>query len=1610
VAQQRSTIEQVVDALAASDHPAVETLVAFARTVTRRVPAHLLTLPPAELAARLRRTFDALREGPPDEPLVRLTPGRADVEVGDGSSATAAATLEVVAADRPFLLSTVRAELEASDLTVTGSFHPILGVERDPQGRLVHVGPARTATRQETFFQLEVRGPAEALQAPDLLDRVHDRLAAVRRVTDDHPAMRAVLETLAGQLEQDPEDGSPRIAELLRWLLDDNLVLLGTLDTATGDRLGLLRGDAPGKLTAMPASDDAPLRVSRTPERSPVQRQAPVEVFDVARPQPDGGRVVVLGLLTRKGTAEPAVATPLLRDRLRTVFEREDVVDGSYEAITLMALFQALPKDELFRCSPDELHELLVTLLVAEEQLLPRVVVRPHEPSRTVSVLVAVPRDRWDTGLQAAFTEHLRTAFDAERLEAEVAVDDREEALARFLVGPGGPHLDPVASPSAEELETVLVQLTRPWRERVRRLLIGEEGATADDPRLPLLDRFPVTYREATPPRTAVADLRLLVTVLADPGPALELEFRPGTAPGAIRLVAAKRGTALELSAFLPIVESLGLTVVDEIPHRLDPGVGEPLTLHDFGLRAPAVDVVTDGPRLADAITAAWRGHLEVDALNRCLITARLDREDVALLRTYRRLRRQLGTAYTAGYVDEIVVGHPQSVRALMTHVHARFDPRWMGADEAATRDVVLTELDALERLDHDRVLRGLLHLVDATLRTNAFRPDARADDTGEPYVAVKFDPAAVPDLTPPLPYREIFVHSPRMEGVHLRGGPVARGGLRWSDRRDDVRSEVLDLLKAQVLKNAVIVPTGAKGGFVVTSEPDDPAELRKEVRRQYVTFVRGLLDITDDLDGDAVLPPPDVVRRDGDDPYLVVAADRGTATLSDTANQVARRYGFWLDDAFASGGSQGYDHKALGVTARGAWVAVRRHARELGLDAERDPLTLAGVGDMSGDVFGNALLRSRSVRLVAAFDHRHIFLDPDPDPEAAFEERQRLFDLPRSSWADYDREVLGPDGLIVPRGAKRVVLTDAIRAALRLEAAELSPLELIGAILRAPVDVLFAGGIGTYVKASTERHDQLGDRANDELRIDATEVRARIVGEGANLFMTQRARIELARRGGRLNQDAVDNAAGVITSDLEVNIKILLREAEERQLLDREGRDALLAALSDDVVASVLQTVDHQTAAISRELARSPASMEGYGVVLRRLEATSDLDRDVEVLPTDDELASRAKAGAGLTRPELATLLAWAKRELKEALLASPVPDAPMCAGLLVDAFPAELVSRFPDLPREHRLRRELIATHLANDVVDRMGVTFAARLAEETGTPLPEVVRVFHAMRTSLGADRWWSELDDLDAAHEPDRVRELERPLEGLLAALTRALLTDPTAPDPADAVERQARTVRNVLDGVADLGSPEQRRVRLAEARRLVDDLVEPDLARLLASVDDLALLPDVDAVRAAADGRDDREVLDALLRLGDELGIETIESALSSGDAPGGWPRRQRLGLARDLRRARRVAAMTALRAAPDQPVADAVDAFLTSRGPALGIAHDVVTDAVDDASAGGSEALAALGVAARAIRETIERSPDVEALRRRHEASTAAPTTNTDPATKAADPTTRDSA
>jgi glutamate dehydrogenase len=1081
------------------------------------------------------------------------------------------------------------------------------------------------------------------------------------------------------------------------------------------------------------------------------------------------------------------------------------------------------------------------------------------------------------------------------------------------------------------------------WAQDLASLLPGPDAAARA---ARFAARVPASYREGTPPGEAALDIAELAALSGSPVAASPTNLAEAAFGGHHRLaVRPTRDTddvtfrirrygehAIELSAFLPILESFGLVVVESVPYRVGPGAsGEPAVhIDDVGLRVEsphgpeALRFVPDvhGPRLVAALEAVARGETEVDSLNRLVTVAGLEWRQITVLRAYLRYWLQGATAFSAADLVDPLVTFPDVTRALVGYFQARFDPACHpdsgdGAEqlgqgnalEQIERARCLSELDLVPQLQQDEVLRGYVQLIDATVRTNYFQPDSAGRHSL--VLALKFDSSLVPDLPAPRPQVETFVHGPRVEGVHLRAGLIARGGLRWSERPNDFRTEVLDLAFAQVKKNAIIVPTGAKGGFVcrrLSPATGGAGPDPDEVRGAYEAFVRALLEVTDNLVSGQVVHPPQVATWDGPDPYLVVAADKGTATFSDLANSLSEEYGFWLGDAFASGGSHGYDHKAMGITARGAWVAVRRHFHQLGIDVQADPIRVVGVGDMSGDVFGNGMLRSRSIRLVAAFDHRHVFLDPDPDPIASFAERARLAALPRSSWADYRPELISTGGGVWLRHAKTVPLAPAAQRVLGVAAAGLSPPALISAILAAPVDLLWFGGIGTFVKAPGEPDSSVGDHSNDAVRITADEVRARVIAEGGNLGITQRARIRYSRRGGRINTDFIDNAAGVATSDREVNLKVLLALAIERGRLASSERDAYLARSADEVAGEVLRQVDHSVVALSRAVPGSARELDAYAALMDVLEEAGRLDRAVEVLPSAEELSVRREAGAGLIRPELAVLLAYAKSDLVARIEAAGQAADPTLLGAVVPYFPGPIRDSFADLIPDHRLYPQLVATDLAGEIVDQLGIVWAHETAAELGRDEAEVAVAFWAARQVVGAGERWTELELLSPRLSADAEAALHATVSDAVARLARAYLTSPGPVAVGEIIQRDRPLT-------ASLPPPPFSDAAKTDEDALVDLGVERPVGHRFLSTAACALVGEAGPV-ARLSGRPVNEAALAIDLIGKGVGldrlVEDVRAALAVVPAPSRLTAWQGRALIDDIRAWQRRAAAEAL--------------------------------------------------------------------------------------------------
>ena len=1388
-----------------------EVLDAAERATAERVVAQFYEyVPPSDIAERTPRDLcgAALSLWRFAE---RRPPGRAKIRVynpdpaADGWSSPHT-IVEIVNDDMPFLVDSVGLAINSSGRVVHLVIHPIMTVARDPKGRLCELRDAAAAGLRESWMQVEITRESGRDDLARLTQTLSAVLADVRAAVEDWQPMRGVLRELLDELSRPPLPPVPptelaEVEDFLRWLDDDNFTFLGyreyLFDAAAGPvrgPLGILGDEAHPvfgglrDLSSLPRDVQDFLRrrellvIAKSNRRATVHRTAHMDAIGLRRFASSGDVVGIhlfLGLFTSLAYSRNPRSIPLLRLKVRRIVERAGLAPTSHDGKALLHILDTFPRDELFQTDEEQLFNTVIGVLNLQERQRIALFIRRDPLGRFVSCLVYAPRERYDTALRQRFTTILEEAFAGQLSTFYTHVDESPLARIQFIIRTTRGRL-PAVDDAA--LERLLAEAGRSWSDRLEEAATAAFGEEEAHARLRRVSSFPIAYQARTEPAQAIADLRRIETVLA--GSVLEVSLHPTAdrrLPG-LRLYRAKEPVVL--SDVLPILENLGLRVIAEEPFRIDSVEGAAVWIHEFQLAGVALLTTVSkviGTRFEEAVVAVWTGRVENDGLNRLVLAAGLSARQIIVLRLYAKVLRQIGTAFSQAYMEDALSGHPEIARRLVQLFELRFDPTRTGDPSLP----VITEvqaidhaLDAVESLDEDRILRSFLTLVLKTVRTNYYQrlPSGEA----KPYLAVKLASSEI-DLMPlPRPLFEIFVYSPRVEGVHMRAGRVARGGIRWSDRREDFRTEILGLMKAQTVKNAVIVPVGSKGGFVVKQPPTGPDKLGAEAVECYRTLIRGLLDLTDNIvaeipAGHRIVPPPDVVRYDGDDPYLVVAADKGTATFSDFANAISDEYGFWLGDAFASGGSAGYDHKAMGITARGAWELVKRHFRELGHDIEKSELSVIGVGDMSGDVFGNGMLMSRRFKLLGAFNHLHVFVDPDPDPEKSFVERQRLFHLPRSSWGDYDRALISPGGGVFERGAKSIPISPQMKRMFDIEAPHLTPAELIRKLLAAPVDLLWFGGIGTYVKAPHESHLEVGDRANDPLRIDGDKVRARVVGEGANLAVTERGRVAYALAGGRINTDAIDNSAGVDMSDHEVNIKILLDRAIASGALSATEREPLLAAMADDVAALVLRDNYLQGEALSVAEARGGAALDRQVRLMRDLERSGHLDRALEFLPDDETLAARAAQHRRLVRPELAVLLAYAKMALYDELLASDLPDAPELAGELSGYFPAALRDRLGAQIAAHPLHREIIATVVTNDLVNRAGITFVNEMRARTGRAAPEAARAYTIVREGFGLRALWSEIEGLDnkvkAEVQIDMLLEITGLIEHAAAWLLR-----------------------------------------------------------------------------------------------------------------------------------------------------------------------------------------------------------------------------------------------
>ncbi|MCX5082103.1 NAD-glutamate dehydrogenase [Streptomyces sp. NPDC001939] len=1529
--------------------------------------------------------------------------------------------VEVVTDDMPFLVDSVTNELSRQGRGIHVVIHPQVTVRRDLTGKLLEVLPAGSAadghdTLTESWIHVEIDRETDRADLKQITSDLLRVLSDVREAVEDWEKMRDSALRIADDLPSEPTADDVRAQdveearELLRWLSTDHFTFLGyreyelreddSLSAVPGTGLGILRSDpqhgvddhhpVSPSFSRLPADARAKARehkilvLTKANSRATVHRPSYLDYVGVKKFDAEGnviGERRFLGLFSSAAYTESVRRVPVVRRKVQEVLRGAGFSPNSHDGRDLLQILETYPRDELFQTPADELRAIVTSVLYLQERRRLRLYLRQDEYGRYYSALVYLPRDRYTTGVRLRIIDILKEELDG--TSVDFTAWNTESILSRlhFVVRvEPGTELPALTEADTERIEARLVDAARSWADGFGEALnaeCGEERAAELARRYS--GAFPEGYKADHSPRAAVADLvHLEALKRGEKDFSLSLYEPVGAAPGERRFKIYRTGAPVSLSSVLPVLNRLGVEVIDERPYELRCSDRTTAWIYDFGLQMPKSpngngDYLGDDgrERFQEAFTATWTGAAEDDGFNSLVLSAGLNWRQAMVLRAYAKYLRQAGATFSQDYMEDTLRNNVHTTRLLVSLFEARMSPERQRAGTELI-DGLLEELDgALDQvasLDEDRILRSFLTVIKATLRTNFFQ---KSDD-GKPhaYVSMKFDPQAIPDLPAPRPAFEIWVYSPRVEGVHLRFGKVARGGLRWSDRREDFRTEVLGLVKAQMVKNTVIVPVGAKGGFVAKNLPDpsvDRDAWLAEGVASYKTFISALLDITDNLVAGEVVPPADVVRHDEDDTYLVVAADKGTATFSDIANAVAESYNFWLGDAFASGGSAGYDHKGMGITARGAWESVKRHFRELGTDTQTEDFTVVGVGDMSGDVFGNGMLLSEHIRLVAAFDHRHIFIDPRPDAATSYAERRRLFDLPRSSWADYNKELISAGGGIFPRSAKAIQLNAHIREALGIEsgAAKMTPADLMKTILHAPVDLLWNGGIGTYVKSSAESNADVGDKANDAIRVDGQDVRAKVIGEGGNLGATQLGRIEFARKGGKVNTDAIDNSAGVDTSDHEVNIKILLNALVTDGDMTVKQRNKLLAEMTDEVGALVLRNNYAQNTALANAVAQAPDLLHAHQRFMRRLVRDGNLDRALEFLPADRQVKELLNSGRGLSQPELAVLLAYTKITAAHELIQTSLPDDPYLRRLLHAYFPQALRERFSDAVDGHALRREIITTVLVNDTVNTGGSTFLHRLREETGASLEEIVRAQLAAREIFGLGEVWDAVEALDNVVAADVQTRIRLHSRRLVERGTRWLLNN--RPQPLQLAE----TIDFFHEGVAQVWSAMPKMLRGADAewyQSILDELtaagVPEELAERVAGFS--SAFPTLDIV-AIADrtGKDPLAVAEVYYDLADRLSIAQLMDRIIELPRSDRWQSMARASIREDLYAAH--AALTADVLAAGNGVStpeQRFDAWQEKNAPILGRARTTL----EEIQSSDAFDLANLSVAMRTMR------------------------------------------
>jgi glutamate dehydrogenase len=1526
--------------------------------------------------------------------------------------------IEVVNDDMPFLVDSVSAEINRRDRKIHLLLHPVVRVIRDRNGNRLEVTDTIGAPSQaavESYMHMEIDQETEAAELEAIHKSLEGVLHQVRLSVTDWKEMRARLAGEVEELEKNPPSFMPaeeltEARDFLRWLDSGNFVFLGYrrygfethdgkdyLPPQPGTGLGILRELRPEsqKRGVEPLSREFSdyartkdlLIITKANSRSAVHRNVPMDRIGIKRYDANGnliGEDRFLGLFTSAAYSRSVRDIPTLRLKFRRVLERAGLEPHSHNGKALVDILETFPRDEFFQITDADLFEIARGILLLQERQRVALFTRRDVFERFVSCFVFVPRDRYTPDFKERARAILEEAFEGRDTQVYDYVGSSALARGLFIVRttPGR-----IPQPDIRRVEAFLAEAARTWSDRLLDALVQSKGEEAGiDLHRRYKKAFPVAYQERFTAAAALYDIGHVEDVLATGKLVVDL-YRHRTEQRQFHVKVIHSGAPVPLSELMPRLENMGVKVQSEVPYEALPlSAAAPVRIRDFSLSADGMqdDLRSVKEKFQEAFVRVWRHEAESDGFNRLVLVAELAWDEIVILRAYSKYMRQMGITLSETYIQQTLANNPAITRQLIQLFNTHFDPtlgpatmRGAAASSPqvsgrhlaamALRTQISDALDEVTNPDEDRILRLYVTLIEATLRTNYFQ---RENGEHKTYVSFKFDSSSIRELPLPRPMFEIFVYAPYMEGIHLRAGKVARGGIRWSDRREDFRTEILGLMKAQNVKNVVIVPMGSKGGFVVKNPSSDRETYQQEGVESYKTLLRGMLDITDNLRGDEVVPPKDVVRRDGDDPYLVVAADKGTATFSDIANRISAEYGFWLGDAFASGGSAGYDHKRMGITARGGWEAVKRHFRELGLNTQEQDFTVAGVGDMSGDVFGNALLLSPHIKLIGAFNHSHIFVDPNPDPRASLAERRRMFDL-RLNWNGYNKDLLSKGGAVYERSAKTITLSAEAQRLFELPDANVTPADLMKAILKAKADLLWLGGIGTYVKASYEDHGAARDRANDALRVNATDLRVRVVGEGANLGFTQQARIEFNLRGGRINTDAIDNSAGVDTSDHEVNIKILLYDAIERgELKGLEERNKLLAQMTDEVAGLVLRDNYEQTQAISITHIFGESILDIQARFMRGLERAGKLDRALEGLPDDETIAERHAARLGLTRPEIAVLLAYSKIVLYQDLLASDLPDDPLLVQDLLLYFPHLLRKELPAAIGRHRLRREIIATYVTNNVINRLRPTFVWQMTEETGKPSSDVARAFTIIRDAFDLRSLWAEIEALDNKLPAGQQYEMMIAVGKLLERAIRWLLkSDYHKLDIAAYVSEFRPRITTLEEKLGEFLPPAVLSGLQSRESRLVESGIPQHLARRVAALDVMSSAMDIVRITRRTDARNIEEVAHVYFGVGARFGLERLRATGASIAAETPWQKAALSALVDDLFNYQSVLAS---RVIAEQNGArggtDPVDAWLAQRGRVV----ERMEQTMNEVRSASSVDLAMLTVASRQLRTLVE--------------------------------------